>query len=357
MKISMSSCYTNKPILGTYRQQSGFSLIELMVSITLGLLIMTGVLALYSDLTRSNAELARMNRQVENGRLTLHILQQGLWHAGYWDTYVPALPSVLPPTAIPNPCLAFPDWDAAYISNIYSIPVQGYAAGGALPSECSSIVTSRQAESDVLVIRSVATCVAGVAGCESFTTGKLYLQTQACGNTAHANYVSSAATMPLLSVSADVVYKKDCLTVADRRKVMISIFYVRNYSVSSGDGIPTLMRADFDLSGGIVKMQTAQPIIEGIQSIRFEYGRDTDGNGSADIFDDCVSCTALDWANVVAVQVYVLARNLEVSVGYVEDKTYRLGTATLGPFNDGYVRHVYSSYIGLVNPSGRREKP
>lgn len=357
MNIFILSRKIYKPGFGTLYQQSGFSLIELMVSIALGLLTMTGVLALYSDLTRSNAELARMNRQVENGRLTLHILQQGLWHAGYWDTYVPVLPSVLPPTAIPNPCLAFSDWDAAYISNIYSIPVQGYTAGGALPSECSSIVTNRQADSDVLVIRSVSTCVAGVAGCESFTAGKLYLQTQLCGDIAHTHYVPGAATTPLLSVSTDVVYKKDCVTVADKRKMMISIFYVRNYSVSLGDGIPTLMRADFDLSGGVVKMQTAQPIIEGIQSIRFEYGRDTDGNGSVDIFDDCTTCTALDWANVVAVQVYVLARNLEASAGYVEDKTYRLGAATLGPFNDGYVRHVYSSYIGLMNPSGRREKP
>ncbi|MBK7031667.1 MAG: PilW family protein [Bacteroidales bacterium] len=30
-------------------------------------------------------------------------------------------------------------------------------------------------------------------------------------------------------------------------------------------------------------MQSAQPIIEGIQSIQYEYGRDTDEDGSADI--------------------------------------------------------------------------
>ena len=338
-------------------KQNGFSLIELMVSITLGLLIMTAVLALYLDLTRSNAELAKMNRQVESGRFTLQLLQQELWHAGYWDTYVPPLPSVTPPTAIPNPCLTFADWDAAYISDMYLISVQGYGVGATLPSECSSIVTNRQTGSDVLVVRSVATCVAGTAGCESFAVGKLYLQTQTCGNTSHVNYVPSAATTPLLSTSIDVVYKRDCVTLADRRKLMISIFYVRNYSVTSGDGIPTLMRADFDLSGGVVKLQAAQPIIEGIQSIKFEYGRDTDGNGGADIFDDCSSCTALDWANVVAVQVYVLARNLESSSGYTDDKVYQLGSTTLGPFNDGYMRHAYTSFVRLVNPSGRREKP
>lgn len=340
------------------RRQSGFSLIELMISITLGLLIMTGVLALYLDLTKSNAELAKMNRQVENGRFALQLLQQELWHAGFWDTYVPALPSVTPPTAIPNPCIDFPDWDAAYINNMFAIPVQGYASGISVPAECSSIVTSGQPNSDVLVIRYAATCASGVGNCEAYDANKLYLQTQNCGDTAHGNYLASAATIPVLDASgATTVYKKDCITAADKRKLIISIFYVRSYSVTSSDGIPTLMRADFDLSGGVVQMQSAQPVIEGIQSILFEYGRDTDEDGSADVYDDCSSCTATDWANVVAIQMHVLARNLEASTGYIEDKTYQLGSVTLGPFNDGFMRHVYSGFIRLVNPSGRRDKP
>jgi|CXWL01.1.fsa_nt_gi type IV pilus assembly protein PilW len=338
-------------------QQGGFSLIELMISITLGLLIMTGVLALYLDLSRSNAELAKMNRQIENGRFAIQLLQQELWHAGFWDAYVPSLPSITPPTAIPNPCVGFSDWNAAYITNMFLIPVQGYAAGASLPAECSGIVTNQQPDSDVLVIRNAATCIAGVGSCENYNAGKLYLQTQACGDAAHANYVASAATMPVLGTPGTTVYKKNCTTPADRRELIASIYYIRNHSVTSNDGIPTLMRADFDLSGGSVKMQSAQPIIEGIQSIKFEYGRDTNEDGSADFFDDCSSCTALDWANVVAVQVNVLARNLEASSGYIEDKTYQLGSATLGPFSDGYMRHVYSSYVRFVNPSGRREKP
>ena len=338
-------------------QQGGFSLIELMISVTLGLLILAGVLALYLDLTRSNAELAKMNRQIENGRFTLQLLQQELWHAGYWDTYVPALPSAVPPTVIPNPCIPFSDWDAAYISNMFSLPVQGYAAEVSLPDECSGIVTNRQSDSDVLVVRYASTCAASTAGCENYAAGKLYLQTQQCTNTGHGNYASDAATIPVLGTPGISVYKKDCITASDKRKLIISIFYVRSYSVTSSDGIPTLMRAEFDLSGGVVKMQSAQPVIEGIQSIQFEYGRDTDEDGSADIFDDCSSCTALDWANVVAVQVHVLARNLETSSGYVDDKTYQLGSTILRPFNDGYRRHAYTSYVRLVNPSGRREKP
>jgi len=234
---------------------------------------------------------------------------------------------------------------------MYAIPLQGYAAGAAVPGECN--ITNPQANSDVLVIRHAETCITGTANCAGFNAGNLYLQTQSCTDTGNGNYDASAANTPMLGTPGSDIYKKNCTTLADKRKLITSVFYVRNYSVTPGDGIPTLMRVDSN-SGA---MQVAQPVVEGIQSLKLEYGQDTDENGSPDVFDDCAACTAVDWANVVAVRVHVLARNLEASTGYVEDKSYVLGTTTLGPFNDGFMRHAYSSYVRLTNPSGRREKP
>jgi type IV pilus assembly protein PilW len=43
--------------------------------------------------------------------------------------------------------------------------------------------------------------------------------------------------------------------------------------------------------------------------------------------------------------------------GYTDGKTYSLGTTTLGPFNDNFKRHVFSSTVRLNNISGRRETP
>lgn len=337
--------------------QTGFSLIELMISITLGLLVMTAVLALYLNISRSNAELANMNRQVESGRFTIQALEQELWHAGFWDTYMPPIPSLVPPTAMPNPCVGFSVWDTDYIANQYAIPVQGYDNGTGLPVECAGVVTSPQDDSDVIVIRHAGTCVAGSIGCEAYTTGKLYLQTQACTDTSTGKVNPNAVDLPILSIVDEIVYKRDCITPADRRKLNTSIFYIRNFSVTAGDGIPTLMRADLDQSGGSVVMQSAQPVIEGIQSIKFEYGRDADENGSADIFDNCSACLPADWANVVAVRIHVLARNIQPSTDYVDDKTYVLGPTAFGAFGDAFKRHAYSSYAQLINVSGRRDKP
>ncbi|MDH5479343.1 MAG: PilW family protein [Nitrosomonas sp.] len=341
-----------------YYRQTGFSIIELMISIALGLLVMTGVLALYSDLSRSNAELAKMNRQIESGRFTVQLLQNELWHAGYWDTYSPPHPDITPPTAVPNPCIDYTAWDLAYITNMYAIAVQGYANGAGLPAECTGIVSNRQPGSDVLVIRHVSTCVAGDINCEAYNPARLYIQNQGCSDTFHGNYQAIAATTPVIGTPGLALFKKGCVLPANKRKVITSMFYVRNYSVNIGDGIPTLMRADVDLNGGAIVMGVAQSIIEGIQSVNFQYGRDTTGDGSPDLFDDCVACTPLDWANVLSVRVHVLARNLVATTGYIDTKTYNLGPAVvLGPFNDGFVRHAYSSYVRLANVSGRRETP
>jgi type IV pilus assembly protein PilW len=61
--------------------------------------------------------------------------------------------------------------------------------------------------------------------------------------------------------------------------------------------------------------------------------------------------------NVVTVRIHVLARSLEPTQGYSDTKTYTLGTGTMGPFGDGFKRHVFTTTVRLINPAGRRETP
>ena len=59
----------------------------------------------------------------------------------------------------------------------------------------------------------------------------------------------------------------------------------------------------------------------------------------------------------MTVRFFVLARNIDVSPGYTDNKTYNLGSSVAGPFGDGYRRHVYGSLVRITNPAGRRETP
>jgi len=322
-------------VSATRHPQRGFSLIELMIALTIGMLIMAALGALLLSITRNNSELAKANAQIENGRFAIQLLQSDLVHAGFWGELRPGVPA-----AIPDPCLAVASWDAAYKANMLGVPVTGYSSS-TVPGTCTT-VTGAQTNSDVLVVRHANTCVTG-SGCEGDTTANPddgpHIQVSRCTTSAppEAAYVIDPTTSPLKN--------KDCTTTADRRKVVSNIYFV------SGN---TLMR-----SALVDGVYATQPLIDGIEALRFEYGIDSTGDGSPDgSYLSAPPTTLADLRNIVAVKVHVLARNLEATPGYKDTKAYQLGNAaTISAANDGFKRHVFSTTVRLVNPSGRREVP
>lgn len=309
--------------------QRGLSLIELMIALTIGMVVMAALGALLLSITRNNSELAKSNAQIESGRFAIQLLQADLVHAGFWGEVRPATP-----TAIPDPCAAVSGWDAAYKANMLATPVMGYDSS-TVPSSCTA-ASAAQANSDVLVVRHANTCIAGSTGCDG--TGQ-NIQLSRCGTKSppEVPYVIDSASFPLTN--------RDCSTIADRRKVVSNIYFVSNN---------TLMRSSL----GSTTYQT-QPLIDGIEAMRFEYGLDTTNDGSPDSYVSCAPCTLAQLPNIVAVKIYVLARNPEVTPGYTDSKSYQLGAATYTvPTADvGFKRHVFSTTVRLVNPSGRREVP
>lgn len=441
------------------KSQYGFSLIELMISITLGMIVVAAVLTLFLNITRNNSEMAKTNNQVESARFAIQLLQNDLAHAGFWGSHVPQFDdltfSVTPadvPAAVPDPCSAYALWDAAYKNQVIGIPIQAYGVTPPSGTGCvTNFATNKKASTDVLVVRHAETCLPGVGNCEANNSNKLYFQSPLCelefsapvqaatsasitlhptasatDNFYQNSYVSvisgtgigqtrlitaydgatKIATVSdwtiipditskytfgsgyVLAKSGHTFHKKDCTTLADKRKFISNIYYIRDYAATAGDGIPTLMRASFDANGETLAHQTAQPLIEGIEGFSIRLGVDSlsktgaaitptapitwvdattktsptnRGDGVADgdfiACTDAIPCNVAQLMNVVAVKVYVLARAKETSPGYVDTKTYTLGSTSLGPFNDGFKRHVFSTTVRLINVSGRRETP
>jgi type IV pilus assembly protein PilW len=60
----------------------------------------------------------------------------------------------------------------------------------------------------------------------------------------------------------------------------------------------------------------------------------------------------------VALRLNVLVRSESQARGITDTKTYTLGTAgSLTPFNDAFVRRVYTQTVRVHNVSMRRETP
>jgi Tfp pilus assembly protein PilW len=205
----------------------GFSLVELMIGITLGMLVVAAVLALYVNLARTNNEMAKMNRQIENGRFAVQVLHEDLIHAGYWGTYVPQFDdltagvNIIPsdaPTALPDPCLEYSaaNWTTDYTGGLIGIPVQ--ADLGTCAVATNRLANPDGTLTDTLVVRHAQTCVAGGGGnCDADIAGKMYFQSTRCAQSvsgiAQGGSPTTIVFNPLDASSVDDFYNGQTINI------------------------------------------------------------------------------------------------------------------------------------------------
>jgi type IV pilus assembly protein PilW len=388
-----------RPAAPRNRSQAGFGLVELMVSVLIGLVILAALVTLFVNSSRNNREMATASSVIENGRFAIELLENDIMQAGYWSTYVPdfddqtfeAVPTAVP-AAVPDPCLAFSDavWvtGTAFVEGLLGIPLQVYESAAV----CAGVVTDKLPGTDMIVVRHAEMCVPGAVtgdgNCEADdpAQSEVFIQAALCVDDLATPYVFARTDV---GAAPFVLRRGNCLDLADKRRFTSQIYYVRTFANTPGDGIPTLVRSSFDRVGAALAHQPAVPLIEGVQGLRFELGIDSvsvtaepvnyaaavvweddvsktrarnrgDGvpDGNFIRCTDLAACTAAQLMNVTAVKIYVLARSREPSRGYSDEKTYAMGAAgAVGPFNDEFKRHVYTTTVRLPNIAGRRERP
>jgi type IV pilus assembly protein PilW len=333
------------------RQQRGVTLVEWMVSIAIGLVLVSALLMLFAQQSRTQNELQKSSRQIENGRYALQLLRGDIELAGYNGEYGGAGTA---PGVLPDPCaMATADLESAL-----ALPVQGYDAPTALP--CGLAAANYKSGTDILVVRHAEPTVVSAP----FVAGQTYLQA-GIKNSA-LSFVIDQASSAALPARFDL-QKKDG-TPGAVRKYQVHVYYVSPCSVPAngstcsaantddgGVSVPTLKRLELTVSGGAPQFSNV-PLVEGIENFQIDYGVDTTGDGAPDNFV-ASPATVADWTNVMALRVHLLARNNERSADYTDGKSYSLGLAgTTVPANDNFKRHVFSQLMRLVNPSSRRDQ-
>ena len=379
------------PVCGSSAMR-GFSLIELMTALTIGMLLLMGLASVFVNTSQSYRELKKTSEQIENGRYAIELLSQDVRHAGFYGEFA-KLPAA--PASLPDPCSAPSDALVTdTVNNFLALPVQVYPAGSlttrpSVPTACAALLPNANLMpgSDIVVVRRADTnAVSGTV------TGNVYYL-QATSSTADLQLGSAGAITNLqnarrqastlvrrdLSVAATGVPAQFPQIAAAIRLYRTHIYFVAPCSVPAGGvvssvctgnaddqgkPIPTLKRLELG-AGGLFSIV---PLTEGIEALRFEAGLDTApgvvdpgtgfiGDGNPDSYSHSTTLTATDMTNLVAARIYVLARNTETTTGYVDDKAYTMGTVTTAATGDAYRRHVYGTETRIANQAGRREIP
>src|SRR3546814_13020015 len=84
---------------------AGYTLIEFMVAITLSLLVLASLTAIFISSMRARDEVERANQQVESGRYAAQLLMDDLQMAGYYGEFDIALAGITTPATKPDPCM------------------------------------------------------------------------------------------------------------------------------------------------------------------------------------------------------------------------------------------------------------
>jgi len=208
-------------------QQSGLSLVELMIAMALGLIIMIAVGGLFINSSRSNAELQKSAQQIENGRYAAEILADDLKHAGYFGEFFASIALA----GTPDPCETN---SATNLYNAMALPVQVYRAPNFATrpaiagTTCGAVIanTNLAAGSDVIVVRRAST--ATLADGATAVSSDAYLQANSLsaeiqfGNGAAFTYTARRKA----DGTATTIVDKTALMAAPTRKYEVHVYFI-----------------------------------------------------------------------------------------------------------------------------------
>lgn len=315
--------------MNRWHRQTGFTISELMISLGLGVALISGAVNIFVQNNRSALQDEQISIMMDNGRFVSRLLSRELAMAGFWGKYLDvATISQHGSVDIGTDCgNGVDDW----AMNLQGLQLQPDATLFSVAANFQCLPALRfLTGTDILAIKRVADSETADGALKA---GQMYLRTNGAG--AQMFLGGAAGTPPALGgAETNWAY-------------LPSIFYVRDYSVTVGDGLPTLCRAV--LQPGTPPNMTNECLVDGIEDLQVELGIDDDRDFIADYYT--ASPTAAELGNAIAARIYLLARSIAEVPDYTNDKTYRLGAKTIAAANDGFYRRVFSTTVVLRNPT------
>lgn len=312
--------------------QRGFSLLEVFIALAIGLVLFAGVLSIFVGMKTTTAETSSYGELQENGRFALSLLSEDLLRQDFWGDYTGTLDlsSINPvPGAPTGECVGDGINNGTFpLANGHFRTLWGETVTSASIMGC---ITDAKIGSDVLQLKRVVSSPEVDGAGDPITAapaGNFYLVANI-----NSGSVISAGAVPALDNAQIWQYQHH-------------VYYVREETVG-GNVVPVLMQ------GQLGSQLTFSPIVDGIDMIRFLYGVDTDNDGIVNAFISADNMTQGYWnrandSRIVAVKIYVLARNVRPDLKYTNTNTYVLGDLEV-EVNDNYRRLLFSSTVTLFN--------
>lgn len=322
------------------RRQRGFSLVELMVAVLLGLFMAAGIINIYLESKRNYSYEDEQARLQENGRFALHFLKSELQHVGFYGG-IPGGENLPSAGAVGSDCVSAGNWALAaavpleIIDNFSAAPLTTVSG-----TTWSCLVAGQlQPGADIFSVKRS-------AGDYTLRNGNYNTNMTAAELTQW--YVKKTGVDPVtaeftyLGASGIPVAEAVSGSTVEYWEYFAKILYVRKYSRAVGDGIPALCVEQLQANSMVTDC-----LVEGVEDMQIEWGIDADGDGTPTQFKAAPALADMD--DIAAARVYLLMRSVNGVPNYTNTKTYSLGAKAVAAKNDGFLRTVLATTVQIRN--------
>ena len=297
--------------------QGGFSLIELMVSLVLGMLVVGAAIGIFASNKQTYRATQGLGRIQENGQIAFELLSRDIREAGANPCDV----NLTPGNIVTGAAAATPDGANWYMALAY--PLYGFETGGPTHVSGTDVIQVLRAGDDVRGLTADLTSGSGNAtfapGTPGFKSGDIMMicDMKALGVFKASSDSTGSATSGTISFAAGAGLN-DCNyfpqpNAAACASAATAYLFPKFSALSSLQGTRWFVRdSDGDASNGYslyrqVNGGNAEEVIQGVTNLQLQYLTDAG-------YVDASSLTTADaWKGVRAVRLTLTLRDTEVN--------------------------------------------
>lgn len=297
------------------RRQDGLNLIELMISLTLGMMLIAAILSVFLSSNRNFVQDDQVSRMQENGRFSMKQLEQELVMANFWGGMTNVSDILTVGVALGNGCGV--DFDPK---------VPGDSLTISLDPSLYPCITDHVANTPIILVKRME---GGISTTQ--IGGKPYLLTNGASGRLSIHVPGDTSTEPS--------------TGEDAWEYMVRLYYIRSIN-NAGENVPTLYMRAMEPAGGAFVFNEYE-LADGVENMRFEFAIDTNSDDIPDFYTNAPNATEM--RSAVSGRLFILARSTGQDLGYTDEKTYFLGREEIKPTFDKFRRRVFSKTIIMRN--------
>ena len=316
------------------KYQSGFSLVEIMISMVLSLALAAAVISVFVNNSYSFKQDENVARMQDDARHALREIAFEIGMAGHYaDLHIPDI--VTPDAGLAIGVDCGPVGEVNWMYRTVETGTENALSLSALDNATSADVVAAHScfgANEILPGTDVVS-IKRVVGqrTDTPTTNAIYLRTNGTVGLLYRAPFPATPSITVVAPRADWSFSP-------------SIYYIRQFANTPGDGNPTLCRK---VLRGAGPSMTTECLATGIENLQVEYGIDTSEDGHPNIY--LTAPTLLEMQDVVTARIFLLARTGDIDTRYTNDKTYSVSNSADYTPNDSFHRRVVSTSATVRN--------